>query len=68
MFAVCGSYRRGKASSGDIDCLVTVKDCHNENYSAEVVLKLMQQMKLLYRDRIKVSARKALIEPSEALR
>ena len=51
---MCGSYRRGKAWSGDIDCLVTVKDCHNENYSAEVVLKLMQQMKLLYRDRIKV--------------
>ena len=61
---MCGSYRRGKACSGDIDCLITVKDCHNENYSAEVVLKLMQQMKLLYRDRIKVSALKALLRLS----
>jgi hypothetical protein len=32
--------------AGDVDCLVTVKDCNKEGYSAEVVHGLMGQMKV----------------------
>jgi len=50
---VCGSYRRGKPSSGDVDCLITVKECANDDYSVEVVERLMARMKTIYKDCIK---------------
>jgi hypothetical protein len=33
--------------AGDVDCLVTVRDCNKEGYSAEVVHALMERMKVL---------------------
>ena len=41
---VCGSYRRGKAASGDVDCLLTVRDCSNDLAAVDVVMKLVERM------------------------
>jgi len=37
--------------TGDVDCLVTVKECSDDNYSVEVVHKLRVRMHSLYKDR-----------------
>ena len=39
------------AASGDVDCLVTVKDCQNEEYSLAVLIKLRERMHAKYQSR-----------------
>ena len=50
---ICGSYRRGKASSGDVDCLITVNDTCSDNYPTEVMMRLKKCMEKMYGDRLK---------------
>lgn len=49
ILTICGSYRRGRLESGDIDCLITHKDIisHDNSITLSQIIKVLTQCNLL---------------------